>query len=312
MASVGAALGTFDDIPLFPYLDGQRGWYFEIYRKGDDHTKILEDVIDEVQEKLDKCSLQIMKEIFITQIIIFNISEIFEKKEGQLVKISKEKLQSFEQIKDQNYLQQLFHYPFGFSGQRGAWLMTPYQINVRGTIAQSITDTNLNEKDAKALRWFVKALSASNEVDRFTSYVTALDILSHKSSLEETEPLCTKCKKPIDYIHDCGEKMLKQAYAKDYLIEFGLTEPQADKINKLRNKTLHGRSHLQLSDMEEFLDANTFLVFELVKHFKQTMNISASMPPILNPAVIMIDKFCEIHERNITQEIFDEMKSNFS
>lgn len=310
MDYVGVALGSFDGIPMYSYKDGGRGWYFEVYQKGDDHNKILESIIDKAQEKLDKISLQIMREVFITQITAFDISEIFEKKDKKLVKIPKERLENFERIKGQNYLQQLFHYPAGFSGQRGTWLMRPYQINARVTISPRITDTELEETDAKALKWFVKALSSSNEVDRFASYVTALDILSHQGNLEDVEPLCSECNKSISYTHDCGKKLLRQAYAKDYLINFGLTDEQATKINKLRNKTLHGRSNLVLADMNEFLDANTYLVFVLVRYFKKVMKTNDSMPPILNPGVIMVDRFCEIHERSITQEIFNEIKPN--
>ena len=312
MADMGVPLGNFQGMPLYSYQDGARGWYFEIYQKGDDHTKIFEDIFNEIQEKLDKMSLQIMREVFITQITAFNISEIFEKKGDKLVKVPKDQLESFEKIKNHNYLQLLYYYPTGFSGQRGSWQMTPYQINVKGTIAPRITDTKITEADSKALRWFVKALGANNEVDRFTSYVTTLDILSHKSNLEDTEPICPKCGKTINYTHDCGRKLLRQAYAKNYLIEFGFSNEQADKINKLRNKTLHGRSNLVLSDMSEFLDANTFLVFMLVNHFKKIMKIEDFMPPILNAAVIMVDRFCEIHERAMTQTIFDEIKPNLS
>src|SRR5690348_6721381 len=96
MATVGLHLGSFDGISLYPYQDGSRGWFFEVYKKGNDHSKVLEDIFDEIQEKLDKMSLQIMREIFITQIVAFNISEIFEKKDARLVQIPKEQLESFE------------------------------------------------------------------------------------------------------------------------------------------------------------------------------------------------------------------------
>jgi len=309
MADVGVELGSFKKIPLYPYQDGNKGWYFEIYLKGNDHNSILEECIEEIHEKLDKMSLQIMREIIITEIVVFNISEIFEKKDDRFSRILNEKVLEIDKISSQQFFQKIFRYPSGFSSQRGAWLMTPYQINVRGTIAPRITDTKIAKSDTKALRWFVKALGANNEVDRFTSYITTLDILSHMNNLDEIEPICPNCKKPINYTHNCGKKFLKEAYAKNYLLEFGIKESDADRINKLRNKTLHGRKHLDPTDMDEFLDVNISLVHILVKHFKKIMKVEDFMPPILSPITIMVDRFCEERERIITQKIFDEIKT---
>ncbi|MEX2193309.1 MAG: hypothetical protein WD717_08055 [Nitrosarchaeum sp.] len=310
MADVGADLGTFQTIPMYPFKDGEKGWYFEIFLKGETSEGVLEKCIDEIHEKIDKMSLQIMREILISEIVVFNISDVFEKNEKELVKITDKKILNIDKITTQKFIQQIFQYPYGYSSQRGTWMMNPYQINVRGTIASRITDTAIEKKDSKALKWFVKALGANNEVERFTSYVTSLDILSHKNNLEEREPICRKCKKPISIIHDCGQKLLNQAYAKDHLIEFGISESNADKINKLRNKTFHGRKSLTMKDMEEFLDVNISLVHILVNHFKKIMNIDDFMPPILNAGTIMIDKFCYVRERPINQEIFDEIKPN--
>ena len=310
MANAGAALGTFRSIPMFAYQDNSNRWYFEIYSKGETSNEVLEDCIEEIHEKLDKMSLQIMREVIISEIVVFDISEVFEEIDKKMVKIPDEKILEIDKITNQKFIQKIFRYPSGFSSQRGTWLMTPYQINVRATIATRITDTKIEKIDLKALRWFIKALGANNEVDRFTSYVTALDILSHKQNLQETEPLCAKCKKPIEYTHECGQKLVKQAYAKEYLLEFGIEESNADKINKLRNKTLHGRKHLTSMDMDEFLDTNVLLVRILVENFKKILNIGDSFPPILSPATMMIDHFCFEHSKPVNQEIFDEIKSN--
>ena len=73
MANAGVALGTFRGIPMFSYQDGNKGWYFEIYSKGKDSNDVLEDCIEEIHEKLDKMSLQVMREIVITEIVAFDI-----------------------------------------------------------------------------------------------------------------------------------------------------------------------------------------------------------------------------------------------
>lgn len=310
MADVGMNLGNFNEIPMYPYQDGNKGWYFEIYDKGDSHETVLEKNIEEIHQKLDKMSLQIMREILITEIVVFNISEIFEQQNDKLLKISNNKIISIESIENQNLIQQIFRYPSGFSSQRGMWLMPPYQFSGKGTIAPRITDTKIEKTDAKALRWFIKSLGANNEVDRFTSLVTVLDILSHKNNLEETNHICQNCGKTIEYIHECGKKLQRQAYAKDYLIEFGIQQSTADRINKLRNKTLHGRKHLTSLDMDEFLDVNISVIRILVMHFKKLLKIEDFMPPVLSPGVIMVDRFCEQRSRKINQEIFDEIKSN--
>ena len=77
MADVGMCLGSFHKIPLYPYRDGNKGWYFEIYVKGENDVTVLEDCIEEIHEKLDKMSLQIMREILITEVIVFNIFRNF-------------------------------------------------------------------------------------------------------------------------------------------------------------------------------------------------------------------------------------------
>jgi len=312
MADVGMHLGNFNGIPMYPYQDGNKGWYFDIYAKEDTHETVLEKNIEEIHQKLDKMSLQIMREVSVTEIVVFNISEVFEKLNNNLLKIPQEKLTSIESIENQNFIQQVFRYPSGFSSQRGMWLMPPYQFSGKGTIAPRITDTEIEQTDTKALRWFIKSLGANNEVDRFTSLVTALDVLSHKNNLEEINHICQGCGKIIEYTHNCGKKLQKQAYAKDYLIEFGIQESTADKINKLRNKTLHGRKHLTSLDMNEFLDVNISIIRLLVTQFKKLLKIEDFMPPIINSGVIMVDRFCEERSRKINQEIFDEIKSNLT
>jgi len=312
MADVGMHLGNFNEIPMYPYQDGNKGWYFEIYAKGDTHEIVLENNIEEVHQKLDKMSLQIMREMLITEIVVFNISEVFEKQNDRFLKVSHNRLISIESIENLNFLQQVFRYPSGFSSQRGMWLMPPYQFSGKGTIAPRITDTKIEQTDTKALRWFIKSLGANNEVDRFTSLVTVLEILSHKNNLEEMNPICQGCGKIIEYTHNCGKKLQKQAYAKDYLREFGIEESTADRINKLRNKTLHGRKHLTSLDVDEFLDVNISIIRLLVTQFKKLLRIEDFMPPILNLGVIMVDRFCEQRSRKINQEIFDEIKSNLS
>lgn len=264
-------------------------WYITIYAKGDSHIELLENIIRDVEEILDKISFQLMSEILFQEITITNMSQIFRlNSKGDYEPLAETELGKINKIDFPKLYLDTWHFPQGFASQRGRWQgLQRLQATTRG-VNPEISNKQLDAQDKNALKWFVKALNSINEVDRFTSYIICLDILSHKLPLNQRKPICSKCNTEIEYSHICGEPLQTQPYAMDYLIGIGLGEEQARKFNKLRNAIFHGRKSLSSERLEEVLELNDHLKLFLTKKLKNSLGIAENQAPILEESVVMV------------------------
>lgn len=83
----GKFIGTFRSVEIFPNIERGIGWFFEVFVNGDDKEKTLLEIMPEIEEILDKLSFQLFIEISVTEIIVFNIHQIFRRNGKDLVPI---------------------------------------------------------------------------------------------------------------------------------------------------------------------------------------------------------------------------------
>lgn len=306
----GKFIGTFRGIQIFPKIEKKKGWFFDVFVNGDDKEKSLFDIIPEIEEILDKLSFQLFLEVSITEIIVFNVHQIFKQNGTELNPISNEEIKNILEISGDELRQELVRYPTGIKNQRGTWLQSQFSINVMRAIHANITDTKLDSKDAKSLKWFIKGIGSRNDIDRFFSCYTSLELLAKKSNLDKVYPVCKKCKKPIEHGNNCDHEILIFPEQMEYLKKIGLKEETAKTIKKLRDSFIHGGKDITNSELDDLIDANIQLLYFLTKQFKKILKIPDNVAPILSPISVQMKNFGEIHDRVITLDILKEIKEN--
>lgn len=306
---VGAEIGNFQNLPIFPEIEQKKGWFFDVFVNGDSEEKTLLDIMPEIEEILDKLSFQLFFEISITEIIVFNVHQIFKKISENLNPITDEEIKNIMEISEE-LRQKLIRFPSGIKNQRGMWFQSPFTIDVMRSINAKITDTKLDSKDAKSLKWFIKGIGARNDIDRFSAYYTSLDILSKKSKLSSVHPVCKKCGKAIEHGNNCDHEILINPEQMEYLKKLGLEEKTAKDIKELRDSLTHGGKDITNSELDDLIDANISLTYFLTKQFKQILGIPDQVAPVLSPMSMQIKHFGEQRDRKLTLEILNEIKNN--
>ena len=205
---MGAEIGNFHNLPIFPEIEQKKGWFFDVFVNGDNEEQSLLNIMPEIEEILDKLSFQLFWEVSITEIIVFNVHQIFKKIAGKLNPLTNDDITNLLDISGDELRQKIVRYPSGIKNQRGMWYQSPFSINVMRSINARVTDTKLDSKDAKSLKWFIKGIGSRNDIDRFFAYYTSLEILSKKSSLASIHPTCKKCGKPIEHGNNCDHEIL--------------------------------------------------------------------------------------------------------
>lgn len=306
----GKFIGTFHGIEIFPEIEKKKGWFFDVYVNGDNKEKSLLDIMPEIEEILDKLSFELFLEVSITEIIVFNVHQIFKKNDEEFVPISNEAIKNILEISGEELRQELIRYPTGIKNQRGMWFQSPFSINVMRSINAWITDTKLDSKDAKSLKWFIKGIGSRNDIDRFFAFYTSLELLAKKLNLDKVHPVCKKCKKSIEHGNNCDHKILINPEQMEYLKKIGLKKETAKKIKNLRDSFIHGGKDITNSELDELIDANVQLIYFLTTQFKQILRIPENVAPILSPMSMQVKHFGEIRNRIITLDILKEIKTN--
>ncbi len=307
---IAAEIGNFQNLPIFPEIEQKKGWFFDVFVNGDNEEKSLLDIMPEIEEILDKLSLQLFLEISITEIIVFNVHQIFKRDDENLIPITQDEIKKIVEISGEELRQKLVRYPNGIKNQRGMWYQSQFSINVMRSINPSVTDTKMSSKDKKALKWFIKGIGAQNDIDRFSSYYTSLEILSRKVKLESIHPTCKKCDKPIEHGNNCDHEILISPEQMEYLKKIGLEENTAKNVKNLRDSLTHGGKDITNSELDDLIDANIELTYFLTKQFKQILGIPDEMAPILSPMSIQVKHFGEQRDRKLTLEILNVIKNN--
>ena len=306
----GKFIGTFRGVEIFPNIEKKKGWFFDVYTNGEDKEKSLLDIMPEIEEILDKLSFELFLEVIITEIIVFNIHQIFKKIDEKLVPIPNKEIKNILEISNDDLRQELIQYPTGIKNQRGMWLESPFSINVKRAINAQITNTKLNSKDAKSLKWFVKGIGSRNDIDRFLAFFTSLELMAKKLNLEKVYPTCGKCKKLIEHGNNCDHKILILPKQMEYLKKFGLEEETANKITDLRNSFIHGGKNIANSELDDLIDCNIKLIHFLTSQFKQILGIPENVAPILSQMSMQVKRFGLTGNRRITLYILKEIKAN--
>jgi len=223
--------------------------------------------------------------------------------------LEQNEIKNIVEISGDDLLQKLVRYPSGIKNQRGMWFQSQFSIDVMRSINARVTDTKISSKDAKALKWFIKGIGARNDIDRFTSYYTSLDILSHKATLPSVHPICKKCGKSIEHGNNCEHEIFISPEQMEYLIKIGLKKETSQEIKNLRDSLLHGGKDITNSELDDLIDANVELTYFLTQQFKKILGIPNQTAPVLSPMSMQIKHFGEQRNRKITLEILKEIKN---
>src|SRR5262249_46617447 len=129
--------------------------------------------------------------------------------------------------------------------------------NVITSFYPEISDlaANVTLKSRAALRWYVKGLAATFEVDRFIFFWIALEILWAESGVSIEEPSkCAKCGLEIKACTDCGRPTTRQvrgASIQKYLTSrLGVDSQIARELWRFR-QLVHGSNKLRYEDLTE-------------------------------------------------------------
>jgi len=241
---------------------------------------------------------------------VFNVHQIFKQNGTELNPISNEEIKNILEISGDELRQELVRYPTGIKNQRGMWFQSQFSINVIRAINAQITDTKLDSKDAKSLKWFIKGIGSRNDIDRFFACYTSLELLAKKSNLDKVYPKCKKCGKLIEHGNNCDHEILINPEQMEYLKKIGLKEGTAKTIKNLRDSFIHGGKDITNSELDDLITANIELIYFLTKKFKEILKIPENVAPVLSPVSMQIKHFGLNHERAITLDILKEIRKN--
>ena len=192
------------------------------------------------------------------------------------------------------------------------WFQSPFSINVMRSINSVITDTALNPKDAKSLKWFTKGIGSRNDIDRFFAYYTSLELLSRKLILDKVHPTYKKCNKPIEHGNNCDHEILINPEQMEYLKKLGLKSESAKIIKNIQDSFIHGGKDITNSELDDLIESNIELTHFLTKQFKEILRIPDNIAPVLSPMSMQIKHFAENRDRTITSDILKEIKGNLN
>ncbi len=138
----------------------------------------------------------------------------------------------------------------------------------------------------KALRWYIKGLAATYEVDKFVFFWTALEILWSQSGVSVVSPYIAPCKHEIPNCPICGKAISKKVLGpsiKKFLIETANTPQEtANKLWQFR-QMVHGTKDLTYEDMRDLPMMANSLRHVLIVLLKSALGWPLDQPPLMSP-----------------------------
>lgn len=151
-------------------------------------------------------------------------------------------------------------------------------------------DLSLETASAKtraALRWYIKGLAATYEVDKFVFFWTALEILRSQTGVSVSSPYRARCGHEIPNCPTCGGttsvERLGESMKKFLLDRANTGEETAKRLWRFR-QIIHGAKDLTYEDMRELPMMANSLRRALLVVFKSALGWPSNQPPLMLPA----------------------------
>ena len=153
-------------------------------------------------------------------------------------------------------------------------------------------DTLLLESEYRAedevirasIRWYVKALAAPFEIDKFVFYWIALEILCTQSDISVQKPYLARCGHEVPNCPTCGASTIREvngATIQKFLVEsVGTDEKLAKEMWSMR-QMFHGSNYLSAKATQELPRMTMALQFAVARSLKQVLKIPQDHPPII-------------------------------
>lgn len=147
---------------------------------------------------------------------------------------------------------------------------------------------NASTRNRAALRWYIKGIAATYEVDKFIFFWTALEILRSESGISVSSPYRARCGHEIPNCPICGEMTLKEELGKSikkFLMDRAdISEDTAKKLWKLR-QMIHGTKDLTYEELRDLPTMANSLRQALLTILKPALGWPLNAPPLILPSM---------------------------
>jgi hypothetical protein len=141
-----------------------------------------------------------------------------------------------------------------------------------------------DESIRASIRWYVKALAAPFEIDKFVFYWIALEILCAQSDISVQKPYLARCGHEVPNCPTCGVSTIREvngATIQKFLVEsVGIDEKLAKEMWRMR-QMFHGSNYLSAKATQELPRITMALQFAVARSLKQALNIPQDHPPVI-------------------------------
>jgi hypothetical protein len=189
-------------------------------------------VEDMLEQLLDSISFQVQVALRVFQLEVLDVTPPLELK----------------------MIRQVLHYPFplGYPSPKFFQSLSLGSVDTDFYPGIRLLADSVSVKTRAALRWYVKGLAATYDIDRFMCFWVALEILWSESNVSVEEPYrCLKCRSMIPKCDNCGRSTTKQvrgASIKQFLAGLGLDAMTAKVLWDFR-QLVHGVNKLRAQDL---------------------------------------------------------------
>ncbi len=112
---IDTPIGMFRNSQLYPNIDGQKGWYFDVYTDGgSDPSAAIRDVLPDIGEIFGKMKFPHA----ITEVVVFNVNEIFRSDDPHASAVPRNEIIDLKIIPNEQLFQRLFQFPHGIKIKR--------------------------------------------------------------------------------------------------------------------------------------------------------------------------------------------------
>jgi len=189
---------------------------------------------------------------------------------------------------------QVLSFPLPVGYQSPKFLQSTPLGNVQTLVPPSL-GSQFRTKDEKiraSLRWYVKALAAPFEVDRFAFYWIALEILCAQSDISVQKPYMARCGHEIPNCPVCGTSTIREvngATIQKFLVESIGIDARLAKEMWIMRQMFHGSNYLSTKATQDLPRLTIALRFAVARSLKQALNIPQDQPPIITIEASMIN-----------------------
>ncbi len=234
----------------------------ELITKSESGVNALESVEDLLESIIDDLSFQLQAAVFILQLEVLDITPPLS------IGIEREFL--------------LFPFPNGFGSPKYLRSITIDDWKTVFTPKLRSDYSIQSEKSRAALRWYVKGLAASFDIDKFSFFWIALEILCSQSGVVMKKPYETECGHEITNCPICSAPILRIVNGPTitaFLIEnIGLTSEIAKELWKTR-QLFHGANQLNHHAVNDLPRLVLVLRHAVLRALKQALLIESDQLP---------------------------------